>query len=65
MCSADTGLIGQYWIDGIGNFVDFNTNHKCKNFDDIRQWVEEHQFFPVEEDIVEQRPGDIILPEIP
>jgi hypothetical protein len=66
MCSADTGLLGMVWIEGGGTFVDFfDTNHKCKNYDDIRQWAEDHQFWPTSEDTLEKRPGDIILPEIP
>jgi hypothetical protein len=65
MCSADTGLLGAFWVQGYGEFVDFNTNHKCKNFDDIRQWAEDHQFWPTSNDRTELRPGDIVLPEIP
>ena len=24
-------------------YVDFNTRHKCRNFDAVRQWAFEHQ----------------------
>jgi hypothetical protein len=65
MCTADIGLLGLFWIEGKGAFVDFNIKHKCKNFDDIRQWAEHRQFWPTSEDWTEIRSGDIILPEIP
>lgn len=46
MCTFDTGMFGQWWVKDIGPFVDFNTEHRCKNFDDLRDWVrarvEEH-----------------------
>ncbi|KAL3423001.1 tat pathway signal sequence [Phlyctema vagabunda] len=45
MCQPDTGLLGQVWWDPHAPkaFVDFNTDHKCKNFDAIKQWAEERQ----------------------
>ncbi|APA08545.1 hypothetical protein sscle_04g033150 [Sclerotinia sclerotiorum 1980 UF-70] len=45
MCQVDTGVLGQVWWDKSKPqaFVDFNTEHKCKNFDAIRQWAEERQ----------------------
>jgi len=45
MCNPDTGLLGQVWWDPAAPkaFVDFNTEHRCKNFDAIRQWAEERQ----------------------
>ncbi|KAH0330873.1 hypothetical protein KCU71_g40, partial [Aureobasidium melanogenum] len=43
MCTADTGVFGQWWVKDIGPFVDFNTKHKCKNFEDIRVWAEKKQ----------------------
>lgn len=63
MCTADTGVFGQWWVKDAGPFTDFNTPHKCKNFDDLRQWAKEHQ--TVEGDQADIRPGDEILPEIP
>jgi hypothetical protein len=48
-------------------FVDFNTDHKCKNFDAIRQWAEERQIpVNVPQDYL-QPPveGDRIYDEIP
>lgn len=47
MCTVDVGVLGQVWYQptgkGLQAFVDFNTVHKCRNFDEIRQWAEEHQ----------------------
>lgn len=45
MCNADTGVLGQVWFDQDSPtaFPDFNTKHKCKNFDDISKWAVEHQ----------------------
>ncbi|OJD11651.1 hypothetical protein AJ78_07621 [Emergomyces pasteurianus Ep9510] len=64
MCTADVGVFGQWWVDGVGPFVDFNTVHKCRNFDDIRKWAEKHQSSR-ETDKPRKRPGDVILPNIP
>ncbi|CZT11665.1 uncharacterized protein RAG0_15749 [Rhynchosporium agropyri] len=57
MCTPDTGLLGQVWWDRNypKAFVDFNTEHKCKNFDAIRQWAEERQ-------ISEETPLDFLKP---
>jgi hypothetical protein len=51
MCTVDTGVLGQVWWNPEmpTAFVDFNTDHKCKNFEAIRQWAEEHQLPPEEE----------------
>jgi hypothetical protein len=45
MCTVDVGVLGQVWWDKKDPqaFPDFNTKHKCRNFDAIRQWAEEHQ----------------------
>jgi hypothetical protein len=48
MCNIDTGVLGQVWVDksAPNAFPDFNTRHKCKNFDDIRTWAVAHQVLP-------------------
>ncbi|KAF2424211.1 hypothetical protein EJ08DRAFT_700807 [Tothia fuscella] len=63
MCGADTSIFGQWWVKDIGAWVDFNTQHKCKNFDDIRTWVEQNQV--PETARVRWREGDKELDEIP
>jgi hypothetical protein len=59
MCQPDTGILGQVWWDKSAPkaFVDFNTDHKCKNFDAIRQWAEERQ-------IPETVPMDFLKPPV-
>lgn len=67
MCQPGTGVFGAYFIEDIGEpFVDFNTKHKCKNFDDLRDWVMEHQMTveEFEQGKVLQRPGDVVLSTI-
>ncbi|PMD64200.1 uncharacterized protein K444DRAFT_660561 [Hyaloscypha bicolor E] len=57
MCTVDTGMLGQVWWDKSfpKAFVDFNTEHKCKNFDAVRQWAEERQ-------LPEKVPDDFLKP---
>lgn len=47
--------------------VDFNTEHKCKNFDAIREWAKERQLpESVQEDFLQPpQMGDRIFEEIP
>ncbi|ORY71450.1 tat pathway signal sequence [Pseudomassariella vexata] len=51
ICNVDTGVLGQVWVhpDKPSAFPDFNTEHKCKNYDDVRKWAEVHQAPPLEE----------------
>lgn len=68
MCQPDTGVFGQYWIaETNALFVDFNTEHKCKNFEELRDWAVSHQVDPKKFRGLEvrQRPGDIVLDTIP
>ncbi|KAE9368375.1 hypothetical protein N431DRAFT_347475 [Stipitochalara longipes BDJ] len=46
MCTMDTDVFGSVWVGNRTSaslFVDFNTKHVCKNFDDIRSWAEKNQ----------------------
>jgi hypothetical protein len=72
MCTIDIGVLGQVWIQSNPNemphaFVDFNTKHICRNFDDVRRWAEERQMpDSVPQDFLEPpKEGDRILQEIP
>lgn len=63
-CKPDLGVFGQYWVkdpaQGIdGSFVDFNTNHKCIDWEPVREWVHAHQ--SLEDMVVELQEGDKIL----
>ncbi|KAL5358083.1 hypothetical protein BJX96DRAFT_182665 [Aspergillus floccosus] len=70
MCTVDVGVLGQIWVwpDDPKPFVDFNTRHKCRNFDAIRQWAHDHQL-PENPPpgFIQERPeeGDTIYPGIP
>jgi hypothetical protein len=42
----DTDVFGSVWVGNHTDpklFVDFNTKHVSKNFDDIREWAEKNQ----------------------
>jgi hypothetical protein len=75
MCVTDVGVLGQVWWqpDNDPNpqaFVDFNTKHRCRDFDAIREWAKAHQLPPEEEVDMDNfyqapKPGDMIYPEIP
>lgn len=45
MCTPNTALLGQIWWDRTAPkaFVDFNTEHRCRNYDAIRDWAEKRQ----------------------
>lgn len=69
MCSVDVGVLGQVWVhpDKPSAFVDFNTEHQCRNFEQIRDWAEKHQLPEhVPKDFLQPpREGDRIYNEIP
>lgn len=65
MCTFDTSVFGQWWVEEVGPFVDFNTQHLCKNFDVMRDWVRGHQISHDGTDLVEFRKGDTMLATIP
>lgn len=55
MCNPDVGVLGQVWWQPEGDsqpmaFVDFNTKHRCRDYEGIRRWAEAHQM-PSEEDV--------------
>ncbi|KAL7897152.1 hypothetical protein HDV63DRAFT_380029 [Trichoderma sp. SZMC 28014] len=63
-CKPDLGVFGQYWVkdkeQGVdGSFVDFNTDHKCVDWEPIREWVHAHQ--TLEDIVVELKEGDKVL----
>jgi hypothetical protein len=60
MCTVDVGVFGQVWVfpKTLEAFVDFNTKHKCRNFEAIRAWAEPRQ-------IPEKMPRDFLVPPEP
>ncbi|KAF9883352.1 hypothetical protein FE257_003568 [Aspergillus nanangensis] len=55
MCTVDFAVFGQVWVhpDHPEPFVDFNTEHRCRNFEDVRQWAEKNQ-------LPEKTPADFL-----
>ncbi|CAG8978654.1 hypothetical protein HYALB_00011750 [Hymenoscyphus albidus] len=45
MCTVDVGVLGRVWWnkEDPTPFPDFNTDHKCRNFNAVRQWAFERQ----------------------
>lgn len=45
MCTIDVGVMGQVWVnpEAPEPHVDFNTYHKCRDFDAVRHWAEQRQ----------------------
>lgn len=66
MCQPDLGVFGQIWVDPIHRpFVNFNNEHKCKNYDAIKRKAIELQVPKDEKLIVRLQDGDIRVAEIP
>jgi hypothetical protein len=74
MCVPDVGVLGQIWWQPAGEsapmpFVDFNTEHRCRDFEAVRRWAEVHQL-PLAEGVdmgslyQMPEPGDTVYPEI-
>lgn len=48
MCTVDIGVMGQVWFQPARAerpeaYVDFNTEHVCRNFEDVRKWAKGRQ----------------------
>ena len=69
MCTVDVGVLGQVWVhpDHPEPFVDFNTEHKYRNFEEIREWAERNQLPEAVPNDFLQPPkiGDRVYEEIP
>ncbi|OJD31280.1 tat pathway signal sequence [Diplodia corticola] len=71
VCAVDTGVLGQVWFQPanapLEAFVDFNTRHKCRNFDAVRAWAAAHQIPPeVPDDFLQPpAPGDAVYTSVP
>ncbi|KAF2855073.1 hypothetical protein T440DRAFT_539186 [Plenodomus tracheiphilus IPT5] len=75
MCNPDVGMLGQVWWQPDTEpepmpFVDFNTRHRCRDFEAVRAWAEAHQLPPEKEVNMSRfyempKPGDMVYPEIP
>ncbi|KAF2129162.1 hypothetical protein P153DRAFT_341721 [Dothidotthia symphoricarpi CBS 119687] len=75
MCNPDVGVLGQVWWKPEGEadpmpFVDFNTRHRCRDFEGVRAWAEAHQLRPETEVDMGRfyempKPGDTVYSAIP
>lgn len=69
MCKPDLGFLGQVWYNtsSPSPFVDFNTQHRCRNYQSLRQWAEVRQLpEKVAADFLQPpNAGDLIYDEIP
>lgn len=74
MCKPDVGVLGQVWWKAEGDshptaFVDFNTKHRCRDYEGVRRWTAAHQM-PHERDVdmgrfYEQPKPEYVYPAIP
>lgn len=75
MCNPDVGVLGQVWWqpedeDSPSAFVDFNTVHRCRDYEAVRAWAEANQLPPEDQVNMSRfyempKPGASVLTEIP
>lgn len=69
MCMVDVGVLGQVWTfrKEPSAFVDFNTEHKCRDFEAVRKWAEKRQLPEVVPPDFLMPPGaeDVVYEEVP
>ncbi|KAF4609846.1 hypothetical protein G7Y89_g15777 [Cudoniella acicularis] len=58
MCDADAGILTYVWVkDHPAPFPDFSVQHKCRDFNALKDWVTEHQIFTTKEHGIQRMPG--------
>jgi hypothetical protein len=46
MCRGDVTMITYDWVEGVKDpFPNFNIPHRCRNFDNVLNWIDEHRVF--------------------
>jgi hypothetical protein len=46
MCRGDVTMITYDWVEGVKDpFPNFNIPHRCRNFDNVLKWIDEHRVF--------------------
>ena len=66
MCDADVGLMPMYWVKKHDHpWPDFSTTHKCRNFDDVLDWVDKNQVIVPENFKIQKPPDAFELPVPP
>ncbi|TEY48290.1 hypothetical protein BOTCAL_0296g00100 [Botryotinia calthae] len=45
MCTIDIGIMGKIWVhpEAPETYQDFNTSHKCRDFDAVKNWAQQRQ----------------------
>ena len=64
MCTMDIGVFGSVWVNRTNPhpFVDFNTQHVCRDFNAIREWAREHQIAAeIPDDLLEMPTEDVVV----
>ena len=66
MCSADIGLVGYNWVKDMAHPVsDFNTIHRCRDFDAVRAWNLGHEISFLSPNAMERHVDDQIFDHVP
>ncbi|KAG2031721.1 hypothetical protein BDR03DRAFT_972024 [Suillus americanus] len=46
MCRGDVTMLTYDWVEGVQDpFPNFNTPHRCRNFEKVLNWADEHHVF--------------------
>ncbi|KAL8852519.1 MAG: hypothetical protein Q9221_002643 [Calogaya cf. arnoldii] len=58
MCDADAGILTYVWAKGHRMpFPDFSVQHKCRDFDALKNWVVDHQTYTTKDHGIERLSG--------
>jgi hypothetical protein len=53
MCRSDVAMVTYDWVEGIEDpFPNFNVPHRCRNFEKLLDWVDEHRVIVPTSDMV-------------
>ncbi|KAG2363208.1 hypothetical protein BDR07DRAFT_1404903 [Suillus spraguei] len=53
MCRGDVTMLTYDWVKGLKDpFPNFNIPHRCRNFEKVLDWVDEHRVFVHQSDVV-------------
>lgn len=65
-CDADVGVVTYNWVKGMPNPIpNFNTKHKCRNFDAIKEWASERQMPEPANGTIPKIEGAAVLKDMP
>jgi hypothetical protein len=53
MCHGDVTMLTYDWVEGVKDpFPNFNIPHRCRNFEKVLNWVDEHRVFAPKSEVV-------------